>query len=326
MTRGNDGSEESAEGTEGTEGTEGAEGTEGTRGDEGRAADRRDGDSRSDVALLAGGIASVTTPIASDQGDAAAEGLAAAAAREERERESEGADAAKAAAPASSPRSPRGKGKRAMSRKQKDDRNRKLADKRRADRELKNAREAAIKAASAAAAAAKGETPAPTPAATIAPDAAAAPAATRESEARLDNEQLAVLVGLGLYAAAKMIPPAWGGGDLTEQERAILGGVWAEPLRPYLSGEGGPWMIAAVTTIQVLAVRAIAHRQRSASPEGVTSAAAAGNGSPQSGNASAAAAAAPAMGVTSPGDDFDRDKPKGPIRQAPRKPRDYDKE
>ncbi len=319
MTRGTDGSEEKDGEAEGAEGSSAA-----GAADEGSASDRRDGDAESGGALLAGGIEGVTTPSASDQGDAAAEGLAAAAAREERERESEGADAAKAAAPAPA-RSPRGKSKRGLTRQQKDARNRKLAEQRRADRELKNAREAAVKAASAAAAAAKGETPAPPPASAIAPEAAK-PAAAAESEARLDNEQLATLVGLGMYAVAKMIPPAWGGGDLTEQERAILGGVWAEPLRPYLSGEGGPWMIAAVTTIQVLAVRAIAHRQRAATPEGVTSAAAAAGGSPQSDGASTAVTPAPAKAVTPPSDDHDRDKPRGPIRATPRKPRDYDKE
>lgn len=71
---------------------------------------------------------------------------------------------------------------------------------------------------------------------------------------------LSVLLGLSFHAIAMAIPEKWGGGTLTAAERDLLGKAWAGPLAPYLSGAAGPWAVAAISTVQVFAVRAMMYQ------------------------------------------------------------------
>lgn len=71
---------------------------------------------------------------------------------------------------------------------------------------------------------------------------------------------LSVLLGLSFHAVAMAVPEKWGGGTLTPAERDLLGKAWAVPLAPYLSGAAGPWAVAAISTVQVFAVRAMMYQ------------------------------------------------------------------
>ena len=71
---------------------------------------------------------------------------------------------------------------------------------------------------------------------------------------------VSTLLGLSFGAVAKALPAEWGGGDLTAEERLLLGTAWAVPLAPYLSGGAGPWAVAAISTVQVFGVRAMTYR------------------------------------------------------------------
>lgn len=71
---------------------------------------------------------------------------------------------------------------------------------------------------------------------------------------------LSVLLGLSFHGIAMAIPEKWGGGTLTPAERDLLGKAWAVPLAPYLSGAAGPWAVAAISTVQVFAVRAMMYQ------------------------------------------------------------------
>lgn len=73
-----------------------------------------------------------------------------------------------------------------------------------------------------------------------------------------DTEQLETLIGLAFHGVSRMlIPPKFGGGDLTAEERELLGKAWATPLAPYLSGPSSAFGMAAITTVQIFAMRAI---------------------------------------------------------------------
>lgn len=71
---------------------------------------------------------------------------------------------------------------------------------------------------------------------------------------------LAVLLGLSFHAISMALPERYGGGTLTAAERDLLGKAWAGPLAPYLSGAAGPWAVAAISTVQVFAVRAMTYQ------------------------------------------------------------------
>jgi hypothetical protein len=105
--------------------------------------------------------------------------------------------------------------------------------------------------------------------ATLQAEPAAAPAAAASaSDARnaaviepaaLTDEEMRQIIGLGAFGISRMIPPAWGGGALSDQERELIGRVWWAYLKPMLSGEGSPLVIALAGTLQVFALRAVTH-------------------------------------------------------------------
>jgi hypothetical protein len=90
--------------------------------------------------------------------------------------------------------------------------------------------------------------------------AEAAGATQAAPDPQIDSEQLNVMIGLLAHGACKMLPPKWGGGDLTAEERELLGGVWGSVLAPYLTGPASLIGLAIVSTVQVLASRAIEHQ------------------------------------------------------------------
>lgn len=90
---------------------------------------------------------------------------------------------------------------------------------------------------------------------TPAPGQAAAAAVTDTT-----GVDLSVLLGLSFHAIAMAVPEKWGGGTLTPAERDLLGKAWAGPLAPYLSGAAGPWAVAAISTVQVFALRAMMYQ------------------------------------------------------------------
>lgn len=124
-------------------------------------------------------------------------------------------------------------------------------------------------------------------AAPAAPSAPSTPAATVDSEARdavnrivgelrdagtivedapapkvetIDTAQLETLIGLSFHGVSRMlIPPKYGGGDLTPEERELLGKAWALPLAPYLTGTASAFGMAAISTVQVFAMRALTY-------------------------------------------------------------------
>lgn len=81
------------------------------------------------------------------------------------------------------------------------------------------------------------------------------------------TQQLGVMLGLGADLLAQYVPRSYGGGNLTADERALLGGVWATALAPYMGGVASPLMVAAVTTVQVFAIRAIQQRPDEQAPQ-----------------------------------------------------------
>lgn len=82
---------------------------------------------------------------------------------------------------------------------------------------------------------------------------------------------LSVLLGLSFHAISMALPEKYGGGPLTVAERDLLGKAWAGPLAPYLSGAAGPWAVAAISTVQVFAVRAMMYQPPKAAPAPVHS-------------------------------------------------------
>lgn len=137
-----------------------------------------------------------------------------------------------------------GKKARYATRAAKDERNRKEKERREA-----KARERAGQVAHATGVAAK--------AAAKAKEAAATPAQVKQDVPGVD---LSVLLGLSFHAVSMALPERYGGGALTEAERELLGKAWAAPLAPYLSGAAGPWAVAAISTVQVFALRAMTYQ------------------------------------------------------------------
>lgn len=91
--------------------------------------------------------------------------------------------------------------------------------------------------------------------------ASQAPAKAAQGDAHATpGVDLSVMLGLSFHAISLAIPERFGGGSLTPEERDLLGKAWAGPLAPYLSGEAGPWAVAAISTVQVFAVRAMTYQ------------------------------------------------------------------
>lgn len=91
--------------------------------------------------------------------------------------------------------------------------------------------------------------------------------ATDGPDKPVDPKQLEIMLGLGLDIGSRtLLPVRWGGGPLSEDERRLLGGVWAEALAPYLTGPSSLIGLALVATVQVFAVRAM-QQQGAAAPD-----------------------------------------------------------
>lgn len=90
------------------------------------------------------------------------------------------------------------------------------------------------------------------------PKDAPVPASTVKGDT--SGVDLSVLLGLSFHALSMALPEKYGGGALTPDERELLGKAWAAPLAPYLSGAAGPWAVAAISTVQVFAVRAMMYQ------------------------------------------------------------------
>jgi hypothetical protein len=81
-------------------------------------------------------------------------------------------------------------------------------------------------------------------------------APVREVEQPKSDPALAAMCGLTIDLAARYVPPQYGGGALAQDEKQILGDVWAAALIPYLDGPSSAIGVAAITTIQIFAIRA----------------------------------------------------------------------
>lgn len=162
--------------------------------------------------------------------------------------------------------------------------------KRNADLKAKRDRQRALQAA---------ESLAGIPAGTSAPQDRAAESgepgsAAQALEPTLEQKAatLAPMVGLGLDLAARYAPLNIGGGNLKPEERELLGSVWALALAPYVGGESSPFIIAAVTTVQVFALRAMEYQDLQAVAKAKGDAAAQPSTQPLSNTGPAAAPAA----------------------------------
>lgn len=153
--------------------------------------------------------------------------------------------------PGAQPRTPKRRGRKplGLSAEQRKERKRMLERERRARR----------KALEAARAVAGGHAPAAAPAA-----ADDDPLEDTKHEAAIEHEQLEVLLGLAAYAVLAPITRRLDGGTLTEEERKLLGGVWAAALKPHLQGTASLMAVAGITTVQVLALRWVQARQAQA--------------------------------------------------------------
>jgi len=111
-------------------------------------------------------------------------------------------------------------------------------------------------------------------------------AAASEPEAPAQQGiDLAVMIGLTAHGVSMVMPPGFGGGALTEEERTMLGKCWAVVLAPKLQGESAPLTIALVQTFQVFGLRALAYRlahpkndERTDAPHGIESVGPVGEG------------------------------------------------
>lgn len=121
-----------------------------------------------------------------------------------------------------------------------------------------------------------------------APEAAVAAAMTGP------GVDLSVLLGLSFHAVSMALPERYGGGALTPAERDLLGKAWAVPLAPYLSGAAGPWAVAAISTVQVFALRAMMYQPPKPAPLPVHSRQDASGSAPAAPVAPVAPPAAPA--------------------------------
>jgi hypothetical protein len=162
----------------------------------------------------------------------------------------------------------------------------------RAAKEAAARRDAEAAAAREASAIASGD-PAPAPA----PAADDAPGGDAPQVQGVSDAQLAKMIGLTAHLVAKAIPPKYGGGALTEEERDMLGATWAAVAKPYLQGEGSALTLALAATVQVFALRAITYQPPAIEP--VTHSRAAAPGSPPSEGAKSAASAPSGKAVTS---------------------------
>ncbi len=199
--------------------------------------------------------------------------------------------------PKRGPGRPRGSGKSRRRGKSKRTARTKAADVQldRAAREAAARRDAEAAAAREASAIASGA--GDPPASAPAPAASDAPGGDDPQVQGVSDAQLAKMIGLTAHLVAKTIPPKYGGGALTEEERDMLGAAWAAVAKPYLQGEGSAITLALAATVQVFALRAITYQPPAI--EAVTHSRAAAAGSPPSDGAKSAASAPSGKAVTS---------------------------
>lgn len=74
------------------------------------------------------------------------------------------------------------------------------------------------------------------------------------------DPMLVKMCGVGIDVIARYVPEDYGGGALDDEEKGLLGEVWANALVPYLSGPSSAFGIAIVGTVQIFAIRAMSKR------------------------------------------------------------------
>jgi hypothetical protein len=84
------------------------------------------------------------------------------------------------------------------------------------------------------------------------------------TQAAPTDPALAAMCGLGADMIARYMPTKYGGGKLDDEEKKMLGDVWAAALIPYLDGPSSAMGVAAICTVQVFAMRAMTNADKKA--------------------------------------------------------------